>query len=610
MAERDTGRVKVDVEGMTCAGCERRIEQALSRVPGVVRARADHVRGTAEAGFAAGTADRGALERAIEASGYRVLPAGSRKHAFTPLQLAAIGVVLLGLFLLLQRTGIFARLPKVSTTMSYGLMLVVGLATSLHCVAMCGGISLSQSVNRAVAGQASVLGRVRPGLLYNAGRVLSYTIVGGAAGALGSAVSFSGAARSVLIAVVGLFMVLLGFNQLGLFPWLRRITPRLPRAFSRAVAGAGNGRGPFVVGLLNGFLPCGPLQSMQVYALGTGSFLAGALSMLLFSLGTVPLVLGLGALGSLLTRRFSERLVKVGALLVMLLGAAMVVRAANLSGMDLRFWRSPPAPAANVARLEGGVQVVRTNMQSSSYEPIIVQKGLPVRWTIRAEPSSLNGCNNPLTIPAYGIERRLEPGDNLIEFTPVIAGNVLYTCWMGMISGTIRVVDDITRVTDKDRREIARPGGGEAGGAPGAAGGCCSTAVAGLPPGFTLPTQRVALARLVDGVQRVEIEVTARGYNPAIVVLQRGVPAEWTFRARKLDEENYRLVFPAYQVRLELNDGDNLITLTPESDFHFDSWKGTLHGYIRVVEDLDAVRVREVREYVKLRMAEVSPASL
>ena len=58
--------------------------------------------------------------------------------------------------------------------------------------------------------------------------------------------------------------------------------------------------------------------------------------------------------------------------------------------------------------------------------------------------------------------------------------------------------------------------------------------------------------------------VTARGYNPAIVVLQRGVPAEWTFRARKLDKENYRLVFPAYQARLELNDGDNLITLTPE----------------------------------------------
>ena len=79
-----------------------------------------------------------------------------------------------------------------------------------------------------------------------------------------------------------------------------------------------------------------------------------------------------------------------------------------------------------------------------------------------------------------------------------------------------------------------------------------------------MPTQRVALARLVDGVQRVEIEVTARDYNPAIVVPQRGVPAEWTFRARKLDKENYRLVFPAYQARLELNDGDNLITLTPE----------------------------------------------
>jgi len=66
-------------------------------------------------------------------------------------------------------------------------------------------------------------------------------------------------------------------------------------------------KGPFTVGLLNGLMPCGPLQAMQIYALSTGNPLKGALSMLLFSLGTVPLMFGLGALGSLLSRRLRKK---------------------------------------------------------------------------------------------------------------------------------------------------------------------------------------------------------------------------------------------------------------------------------------------------------------
>ena len=57
-----------------------------------------------------------------------------------------------------------------------------------------------------------------------------------------------------------------------------------------------------------------------------------------------------------------------------------------------------------------------------------------------------------------------------------------------------------------------------------------------------------------------------RGPHPPAATARPGAttPRSWSFRARKLDKENYRLVFPAYQARLELNDGDNLITLTPE----------------------------------------------
>ncbi|HRY14147.1 MAG TPA: heavy metal transporter, partial [Syntrophomonadaceae bacterium] len=85
-----------------------------------------------------------------------------------------------------------------------------------------------------------------------------------------------------------------------------------------------------------------------------------------------------------------------------------------------------------------------------------------------AEKSDLNGCNNPVTIPKYDIEKRLVPGDNLIEFTPVEAGNITYTCWMGMISSTIKVVENISALSDQDLQQLntASPGT--------ARGGCCS----------------------------------------------------------------------------------------------------------------------------------------
>lgn len=71
-----------------------------------------------------------------------------------------------------------------------------------------------------------------------------------------------------------------------------------------------------------------------------------------------------------------------------------------------------------------------------------MKKGIPVKWTIKVKDSDLNGCNNPVTIPKYGVQKQLVPGDNVIEFTPREAGTIPYTCWMGMIRSTITVVDD------------------------------------------------------------------------------------------------------------------------------------------------------------------------
>ena len=85
--------------------------------------------------------------------------------------------------------------------------------------------------------------------------------------------------------------------------------------------------------------------------------------------------------------------------------------------------------------------MVDSTLLSGQYPTITVQAGTPVKWTIQAPDGSINGCNYRMFIQEYGIAHTFEEGENVIEFTPEEAGTVPYTCWMGMIQGSIIVTD-------------------------------------------------------------------------------------------------------------------------------------------------------------------------
>lgn len=216
--------------------------------------------------------------------------------------------------------------------MSYGMLFIVGLLTSVHCIAMCGGIHLSQCIpsRNAENTSSSRINVIMPSVLYNAGRVVSYTAVGfvlGGAGMILTGGSGSGMPlllQGILKITAGLFMVIMGINMLGIFPALRKLQIRFPRKSVIKINQKKNGKRPFVVGQLNGLMPCGPMQSMQIIALGSGNPISGALAMLMFSLGTVPLMLGLGSLVSALGKKYTKLVMQTGAILVVVLGLAML----------------------------------------------------------------------------------------------------------------------------------------------------------------------------------------------------------------------------------------------------------------------------------------------
>lgn len=440
----------LSVGGMSCSGCELRIEQKLKSMLGVLAVTASFSKGTVRVVYNPDKINLGQIENAIRELDYTiggntpptVKPPVSPEKAEGISSIFGILLILAALYLLIEHTvgfGFINFIPQINQNMSYGILFVVGLLTSVHCLAMCGGINLSQCVAyQSGETNPSPSKRLMPSLLYNLGRVTSYTIIGGIVGAIGSVISFSGTAKGVVTVASGVFMVIMGLNMLHVFPWLRRLNIRMPKAIGQKLYAGKTRRGPFLVGMLNGLMPCGPLQAMQLYALGTGSFLTGAFSMLVFSLGTVPLMFAFGALSTFLSGKFTHKMMQVSAVLVMVLGVLMVSRGFSLSGIQIG--GAAPGAAQNVAKVSGNVQEITTSFNNGYYAPITVKKGVPVKWIIQVTDADLNGCNNPVTIPKYNIQKQLVPGDNVIEFTPEDTGTIPYSCWMGMIRSTITVV--------------------------------------------------------------------------------------------------------------------------------------------------------------------------
>ena len=132
--------------------------------------------------------------------------------------------------------------------------------------------------------------------------------------------------------------------------------------------------------------------------------------------------------------------------------AAIVLLGMNMSPMAL-MGKMGANGTENVASAEGtkatikdGVQYLDMTASYNGYTPdeLYVQKGLPVQWIV--DGKELSGCNNTIVIPDLNIEQRLQSGSNTIEFTPGDK-DLSFSCLMGMINGTIKVVDDLEKIS-------------------------------------------------------------------------------------------------------------------------------------------------------------------
>src|SRR3989344_1769567 len=198
-----------------------------------------------------------------------------------------IALGFIALFVILQKIGIVNLIG--SGDVSYSTVFLIGLIASVStCMAVVGGLVLSVSANYAKEGD-----KIKPQIFFHAGRIISFFILGGAIGALGSAFQLGGGGTFVLGLLVGLVMLALGINLLDVFPWVKKFQFALPTFFSNSlleVKKINHTLTPALLGVVTFFLPCGFTQSMQIYALSTGDFFSGAATMFVFALGTFPVL--------------------------------------------------------------------------------------------------------------------------------------------------------------------------------------------------------------------------------------------------------------------------------------------------------------------------------
>ncbi len=320
--------------------------------------------------------------------------------------------------------NIFNVIPTIDSNITYGMLFVTGLLTSIHCISMCGAINLIAIY--------SDKNNIKKPIFYNLGRLISYTLLGGIIGSLGGILELNNTFKGIIIIIASCLMFAMSLKMLGIIDFHFKCFKSKTKIKTK---------NSFLIGILNGFMPCGPLQAMQVYALSTGSFFKGALSMFLFCLGTIPLMLFIGILFNILKGKWKIIFNKIASVLILILSLVMLNR--GLLYLNIDFFKNNNYDGFTIAKLEDNVQVVEFDLSYNNYQDIILQKGIPVKMIIHADKKYLTGCNNEIIINEFNIKQELKEGDNIIEFTPNEEETITYTCWMNMIKNTIKVIDDI-----------------------------------------------------------------------------------------------------------------------------------------------------------------------
>jgi sulfite exporter TauE/SafE len=207
--------------------------------------------------------------------------------------------------------------------------LVLGLLGSFHCIGMCGPIAFVLPVDK-TSNRKAFTGS----FLYHFGRLLSYGLIGVLFGLLGRGLYLAGFQQrlSILIGVVMILVVLIRTRHLNRFAISRPLYQFIGKVKSKLglYLNKTSYKSLFLIGFFNGFLPCGLVYMAVLGSVSTGNALEGATYMIVFGLGTVPLMTAAIFLGNFLKISIRKRIQRAIPIFVVLIGILFILRGMGL----------------------------------------------------------------------------------------------------------------------------------------------------------------------------------------------------------------------------------------------------------------------------------------
>ncbi|MDO9028127.1 MAG: sulfite exporter TauE/SafE family protein, partial [Candidatus Roizmanbacteria bacterium] len=429
----------VHIKGMHCPSCEILIQDKFKEMPNVTTVNPNFKKQEAEVYFT-GHLDQEVINKKIQPFGYEIMERRNDIEDQESLGKKILEAVLIstGLVLIYLIAKEINIVPAINITANLNLLTVLflGLVASIStCMATSGALFLS-TIGRKT-------NNLKQAIYFSSGRIISYGFFGFIAGLIGSVIIINFKFGSVLTLLAAVFMILLGLDMLKIVSFASIIPFGVSLNIFRKLENClikDPHKSAFFLGVITYFLPCGFTQAMQVYALGLASPWQSALTMAVFALGTAPAILLIGNLRSLLKSTIYQYFMKVMAVGVLILGLYYAANFFSIYGINLGFNQNNKGTASNV-KIENGKQIINMAVVSGGYVPnyFIVKKGIPVKWVI--DGKNVFGCQGYFVVPSLGIQKALNEGENIFEFTPKEIGNINFSCGMGMYRGRIEVLN-------------------------------------------------------------------------------------------------------------------------------------------------------------------------
>ena len=218
---------------------------------------------------------------------------------------------------------------------------LMGIIGSVHCVGMCGPIAISLPYKVGMQTKEETFMKI---LLYNTGRVITYSFMGLILGFVGKGFFTMGIQKGVLIALAVILIIIALFSidvesEALKIPLMKKFNDKIKSTLARLLKNTSI-KTFLLIGILNGFLPCGLVYMAIAAAIATGSILSSVLYMALFGLGTMPMMMALGYGGNFIGQKFRRFLRRLYPVFMIIFAIMFIMRAFKIGMMpeDFDFW--------------------------------------------------------------------------------------------------------------------------------------------------------------------------------------------------------------------------------------------------------------------------------